>query len=397
MAFFRTLFLFALIFSLIACAPAQRHDPALGEAFVGPAELNLRKEISPKSPTITTAHFGDKVSIIGTRRSFVRVRTKAGLEGWTNERMLLLPADIDQIKAQSEKARAYPSQGLATTYSALRVHAQPSLQSPSYLLLKEGEKFDVLEHRLVKSPPASARKPLIPATPKPAKKPAKESKSKIPLPPKPAAPSLPLDWLELSKEGEDADPPKPPEPPPATPEDDWSLVRVASGQSGWVLTRLVSMAIPDEVAQYAEGRRITSYFSLGKVHDGDKVKDVWFWTTIESSKHPYDFDGFRVFIWSLRRHRYETALIQRHVIGFFPTTADSKAGTATVCVAKDDGVRYRRTYQLVENVIKFVGEHPCEESPAGATSVSAAAPQQSVPKQGTLDKLKGQFKSILKK
>ena len=58
-----------------------------------------------------------------------------------------------------------------------------------------------------------------------------------------------------------ADPPKP------IPLEDWYLVRTKDGKAGWVLSRMVSMAIPDEVAQYAEGHRITSYFSLGKVDD----------------------------------------------------------------------------------------------------------------------------------
>ena len=390
----------AIALFLCSCAPSQRHDPVLGEAFVGPADLNLRKEISGKSPTVATVHFGEKVSIIGTRRSFVRVRTSTGVEGWTSERQLLTQVEVDEIKAQSEAARTYPSQGVATTYRDLNVHAQPSLQSPSYAQLKENEKFDVLMHRLVKTPTTTARKQLLPTAPKPAKKPAKESKSKIPPPPKPEPPPLPADWLDLSKGGEEAEPPpKVPEAPPVVPEDDWSLVRTASGQSGWVLTRLVSMAIPDEVAQYAEGRRITSYFSLGKVHDQDKVKDIWFWTTIESSRHPYDFDGFRVFIWNLRRHRYETALIQRRVVGYFPTIVDH--GTASVCIEKNDGHRYRRSYQLNDNRVSFVGEKPCEQKPNAAVSPSEVVvqPRETQPegKQGIYDQLKGKLKSIIKK
>jgi SH3-like domain-containing protein len=405
MALSRFVVLLGFVLILYACAPSQRHDPVQGYAFVGPADLILRKEISLKSPAVETVHFGQKVSIIGTRRSFVRVRTSSGAEGWTNERMLLAQSDIDQIKAQTEAARTYPSQGIATTFDALNVHAQPSLQSPSYAQIKEGEKFDVIEHRLVKTPPATARKQLLPAAPKPAaKKPVKENKSKIPPPPTPNPPALPKNWLELSKDAVEADSakaPEAPEPPPVAPEDDWTLVRTASGQSGWVLTRRVSMAIPDEVAQYAEGRRITSYFSLGKVRDGDVVKDVWFWTTMESAKHPYDFDGFRVFIWSLRRHRYETALIQRHVLGFFPTMLDSNSASVSVCIQKDDGHRYRRTYQLTQNIMRFVGEGPCEQA---QTPVAVVSPENAVVlplepggKQGTLEKLKGKLKSMLKK
>ena len=358
--------------------------------------MNLRKEITSKSATVATVHFGERMQIVGTKRRFVKVRTPGGAEGWTDEFMLLNQSEIDQIRAQSTAARGYPSQGIATTFETMNVRAQPNRYSPSYIQLKEGDKFDVLEHRLVAVPPSAIRKPLIPAAPRASKKPKKENKAKIPPPPAPPAPSLPLDWMDLSKEGEDAVPPKPDEPPPVTPYEDWSMIRTASGQSGWVLTRRLYMAIPDEVAQYAEGHRITSYFPLGKVQDHDRIKTVWLWTTSEPGI-PWDYEGFRVFIWSLRHHRYETALIQRHLHGYFPTLVDSSAGTFTVCLEKADGLRYRREYQLVENIVKFVGEKPCEPGPApGVAPAGATPPDAQKPPVGTFDKLKGELKSIIK-
>ena len=42
--------------------------------------------------------------------------------------------------------------------------------------------------------------------------------------------------------------------------EDCNLVRSKEGRTGWVLTRALRMAIPYEVAQYAEGHRITAYF-----------------------------------------------------------------------------------------------------------------------------------------
>ena len=309
-----------------------------------------------------------------------------------DENMLLGQSDIDQIRAKYSMARSYPSQGTAITDAVMNVHAQPNQSSPSYIQLKAGEKFDVLEHRLLTAPLSASRKSLIPSAPKAIKKPKKETKLRIP-PPSP--PSLPLDWVDLSKEGEDAIPPKTDEAPAPNPQD-WSMIRTSSGQSGWVLTRRLYMAIPDEVAQYAEGHRITSYFPLGEVHDQDRVKNVWLWTTSEAGRS-YDFDGFRVFIWSLRRHRYETALIQRHLRGYFPTVADASSGAFSVCLEKADGHRYRREYHLVENLVKFVEEKPCVAgldrpgAPAGA-----AVPGAQAPPQGTFDKLKGELKSIIK-
>ena len=100
--------------------------------------------------------------------------------------------------------------------------------------------------------------------------------------------------------------------------EDWSLVRTKDNQIGWVLTRNLIMSIPDEVAQYAEGKRITSYFDLGAVHDELKgMKHNWLWTT-SSAPLPYDFDAWRVFLWNRRRHRYETSYRQRDVEGYFP-------------------------------------------------------------------------------
>ena len=73
-------------------------------------------------------------------------------------------------------------------------------------------------------------------------------------------------------------------PPPRM--DAWSLVRTPQGQSGWVLTRLLSMAIPDEVAQYAEGRRIVSYFPLGETQDDDVKKKIWLRTIGPPTLYP---------------------------------------------------------------------------------------------------------------
>jgi len=389
-------FLCLLTIISTSCGPATHRDPALGEAFVGPATVNLRKEIMPKSAIVATPHFGDKVEIIGTKRRFVRVRTREGAEGWIDDRSLLRQVDIDEIKAQSAAARDYPSQGIATAFETMNVHAHPDRFSPSYIQIKEGEKFDVLEHRLVTVPASAVRKPLV-NTAKPARKPKKMNKQKIPPPPAPAAPPLPLDWKELSKQSEDALEPRTEDPPPVTPQEDWSLVRTASAQSGWVLTRRLYMAIPDEVAQYAEGHRITSYFALGKVQDEDRVKNVWLWTTINSVNQPYDFDGFRVFTWSLRRHRYETALIQRHLRGHFPTLVNTSAGTFGVCIEKDDGHRYRREFRLVDSQVKFAGEKSCDHSEEEKAQTSAKpAPNVENPSEGTLDKLKGKLKTIMK-
>lgn len=120
------------------------------------------------------------------------------------------------------------------------------------------------------------------------------------------------------------------------------------------------MAIPDEVAQYAEGHRITSYFALGQVHDEDVVKNNWLWTTIKKGLQPYEFDSFRVFVWSSRHHRYETAYIERDVVGHFPVEVDNSGSAPrfTLILEDDDGHLFRKTYTFEGFRVRMVDKQP---------------------------------------
>jgi hypothetical protein len=346
--------LLSLSLVIAGCSSSSQHAPAIGEAYAGPSTLVLRQEIDLHSAVAATAKHGDRLEIIQQRRRYLKVRTAKGKEGWTDERLLLSTAEVARLKRFNEQARTLPSQGTATTYDALNIHTEPSRYSPSFVQVKQGEKFDLIGHELAprKAPP---RQPLVKPAPKPVPVTKTAKPPKIPLPPAPEPPGPPPGWLALSKtdlpheEEKDATEPEP--------MDDWSLVRTAAGMSGWILTRRAFMAIPDEVAQYAEGRRITSYFPLGDIHDGDQVKKIWLWTTIEQSLQPYDFDSYRVFTWNLRKHRYETAYIQRRVKGYFPTLVEPPG--FSICLENDDGSRVRHIYSLVGNTVRPAGEKPC--------------------------------------
>lgn len=346
------LFLLAL---LTSCEPSVPKAPVLGEAFIGPATLEIHAEILPKSPVVATGKYGDKLQVIGQRRHFLKVRTAQGAEGWVDDRNLLDSAAIESLKELAANSRKYPSQGLATTYDTLNVHTEPNRASPSYLQIQGGERVDVIGHRTAPRKPAP-RKPLVIAAPKP-KRPTREKKKAaaskvIPPPALPPPPKLPADWLELSRMRDPEEPEAPVKPKPVeevAPPDDWTLIRKANGQTGWVLSRRIFMAIPDEVAQYAEGKRITSYFSLGKI-DG---KDTWLWTTCEPGPQDHEIDGFRVFSWNPRRNRYETTYIQRRVLGYYPVLV--KGSSFSVLIEKD-GKKYRQHFTLTGNRVKFDGE-----------------------------------------
>ena len=351
---------------LISCSDKPRPVASIGDAYVGPSTLNLRQELALKSAIAATVKHGDKLAIVEYRHRLVKVRTERGVEGWTDLRQLLTPEQMAVLRDMAANASRSQSQGQATVFESLNMHTEPSRTSPSFGQIPENAKVDVIGHKLM---PRVQRDEVLQAPVKPPavrKKPkAKATQTRIGPPPRPPAPKPPSNWLALSQPKPEPEPlpaatpapaPSAIAPPVEIPMDDWNLVRTQDGKVGWVLTRPLSMAIPDDVAQYAEGHRITSYFPLGQVRDGDSVKNNWLWTTITKGGQPYEFDSFRVFVWSLKHHRYETAYIERNVVGHYPvrvTNAGSEPSFSVV-VEGVDGHLYRKTYSFDSYRIRMV-------------------------------------------
>jgi len=380
----------SLISFLVSCSDKPRPVASLGDAYVGPTSLNLRQELALKSAVSVTVKHGDKLSIVEYKHRLVRVRTEQGAEGWTDTRQLLTPEQMAALHDLAQNAVHAQSQGQAMVFESLNMHTEPSRTSPSFGQIPENGKVDVIAHKL--TPRVQHDEVFTPAPVKPVtirKKPKpKSTQTRIGPPPRPPAPKLPGNWLALSMTKPDSPsvlegaPPAVPAPPPVdVPMDDWNLVRTTDGKVGWVLTRPLSMAIPDEVAQYAEGHRITSYFPLGQVHDDDAVKNNWLWTTIVKGGQPYEFDSFRVFVWSLRHHRYETAYIERNVVGHYPVTVIN-AGlmpSFSVVVEGVDGHLYRKTYSFDSYRIHMVNREVYD--PAARTDAPKIASNGPVSEQ----------------
>lgn len=409
-----------LALAAAACSkkPGKSSDPAIATAFAGPVKLTLRSEISPASQSTASAAHGEKLEVLQVRRRFVRVRTPRGDEGWTDARNLLTAAQMEQIAEQAKRAARLPSQGAATVYSTLNVHTDPSRFSTSFYQVSEGMRFDVVAHKFIPRtpgapPPAATFKVDRPAAPVRRKK----KEPAVPPPPKPPAPGLPPNWRELSTTRLPEPPPPPPEadfiigldgvkrkkkkkPPPKQPGDDWYLVRTKDGKAGWVLARNVVMAIPDEVAQYSEGARITSYFALADVQDGEETKHHWLWTTIREGQEPYEFDSFRVFTWVVRRHRYETAYIERGIVGYYPVEAvPGKTPRFSLVLKAEDGKLYRKTYIMEGYLVRKIADEPYRPGGAGETPgskiISDLPPDgrpEDEPKPSLGERIRGWFK-----
>lgn len=355
-----------LVLPLCFVSCTDDSSDVLGKAYIAPSSVNLRRELTERKSTVTSLKHGDEVDIIDVRRRFLKVRTAAGYEGWLDSADLLTPEEMLQIRSERRRALTLPSQGAATVFDPLNVHIEPGRDSPAFARIPEGGSVQILAHRVApRTRTPSKRVSFITERPEPlSRRHRNERRSSGLLPPRPPPPHLPTNWIELSSQRIDD------EPSPADLQaekreqeaekrqekskkpvvlEDWSLVRTKNNETGWVLSRNLFMSIPDEVAQYAEGKRIGSYFDLGAVNDSERgVKHNWLWTT-SSTVEPFDFDSWRVFLWNRRRHRYETSYRQRDVEGYFPVTLEppdpaTPGRKFDLKMKDDDGKLRRHTY-----------------------------------------------------
>lgn len=408
----------AVLALLISCKSKEDNSPVIGHAFVGPATVSLRKELSLRSPTVAVLKHGDEVDIIQVRRRFVRLRLPSGVEGWTDSRQLLSTGQMQEFRQLAGEAARLPAQGWATVFDPLNIHTEPSRWAPTIFQIPENTSVAVIGHRVTQRIPPNNAPSLVPKPPphKTKAKAAKKEKPKprVPPPPMPEAPKPPENWLQLSYRtpepaqplsGDDAQPEAKP-----IPIDDWTLVRTKQGKIGWALTRPLVMGIPDDVAQYAEGHHITSYFPLGDVPDNGTVKHDWLWTTIKQLGQSYEFDGFRVFTWNATRHRYETAYRERDLMGYYPVVVQASelnearktvnAVRFSLVVRDEAGQFWRRNYLFVQNRVRFQGKEPIQYNQALAgNTVSAPAGEPSPAQTATkswLDRLSGWKRKLWK-
>jgi hypothetical protein len=315
--------LIALLLLLAGCG-FQGGQKAIGYAYTGPQSLNLRNDLGLRATTTATVEHGERLEILETKRRFVRVRTKQGAEGWTDSAYLLTQSQMDDLNHLAARASELPSQGVGTVFDTLNVHTAASRTSASFAQIAEGEKIDVVAHRVAERELPGGEKSA----------------------------------------------------------DDWFLVRTKENRAGWVLSRMVLMSIPDEIAQYANGHYITAYHPL------NAERTSWLWTTSAHARQPFDFDGLRVFVFNARKKSYETVFTERNLRGYYPVEQNGDSFSAVV--EEKDGTLAKRTYSFNGAKVKFLSKQPYQ-APSALPEVSAPKTfDTTAPKDaGWADKLRG--------
>ena len=108
-------------------------------------------------------------------------------------------------------------------------------------------------------------------------------------------------------------------------------------------------------SRYSEGQRIVGAYVLTKVYDPEAPQDdknIAEYVTVTSPYQAgltYDFDQVRVFIWNVKKHRYETAYRDRNIEGYLPLKV-TMASRSLRQGSGIDGCRLRRySYRVLSD------------------------------------------------
>ncbi len=305
--------------------------------------IYLHDRVAAVSNRVAEVSNGEPLQVIERDGRFLKVKTPKGQIGWIEQSALIDGAMYAQFQKLAADHLHDPIVAAASLDVELYMHLAPGRTTQHFYLLPANTKVELLERASVeRTPPPGS----LPAAPLPA------NAAPVPGLPQPVAPEM----------------------------EDWWLARDAKGRTGWLLGTHVDVIAPDDIAQYAGDQRIVGAYMLTKVSDPDssfpnhEAPEYLTVMTPYQSGLPYDFNEVRIFTWSLRHHRYETAFRLHPINGFLPVhtgfeqTKDGAvptfsfeiAGSRNVTVNPATGVTRPvdpRTirYEMIDTVVKRIG------------------------------------------
>ena len=297
--------------------------------YVSVRQTYLHDRVAAVSNRVGEVVNGQQLEVLEHGRRFLKVKTQKNEIGWIEERAVIDSKTFDSFDQLAGQHKKDPVVATAVLRDDLYLHIFPGRETEHFYLLAANAKVQLLARASVPKVAASG----VGMSPKPsAPKPPVTGSAPAPAPAKPP-PAAPQPSAKKPSSAPAAAAPVPiaPEPPPVVMED-WWLVRDAQGHAGWLLAGRVDVDVPDEIGVYAEGQRIVSAHVLTKVTDSEATTpnhEVPEYVTVLSppkSGLPFDFDQVRVFTWSLKRHRYETAFRVHPIQGFLPLSVSSQSG-----------------------------------------------------------------------
>ena len=346
--------------------------------YVSARQMYLHDRVAAVSNRVGEVNNGQQLEVLEHGRRFLKVKTQKNEIGWIEDHAVIDSDLYQQFQKLADVHKQDPVVAGAVVRDDMYLHLSPGRDTEHFLLLPGNAKVQLLvratmpkaapgagpAHRRPAAPPATAgAQPAGRGSGASVRQPAPEPT--VAAPPKPTAASTPMAATSSAA-------------PPIL--EDWWLARDANGHAGWLLASRMDVDVPDSVAQYAEGQRIIGAYVLTKISDPDagtpdrQVPEYVMVLSPPKNGLPFDFDQVRVFTWSVKRHRYETAFRIHPIHGYLPVTisrVSERAGTvpafsfrvtadSDVAIDTETGTAHPanlRTinYEMIDTVVRRIG------------------------------------------
>ncbi len=351
--------------------------------------MYLHDRVAAVSNRVGEVANGQPLEVLEHGRRFLKVKTQKNEIGWIEEHAVIDSKLYDAFAQLGDQHKQDPVVATAVLRDDVYLHLTPGRDTERFRLLPANAKLQLLARASVaKAAPGAAPSHHRSSAPGVAQAPAQGN---VPGRP-PVTPSTPQPKATVTS----TPIPEPAQPVPEVLED-WWLVRDSGGHAGWLLSGRIDIEAPDSIAQYAEGQRIVGAYVLTKISDQEAdvpdhtVPEYVMVLSPPKAGLPFDFDQVRVFTWSVKRHRYETAFRIHPIQGYLPVTVShvtERTGTvptfsfristgSEVSIDTQTGITRPvnpRTisYEMVDTVVRRIGPD-LAPIPTGRTAEEKAA------------------------
>jgi len=301
--------------------------------YVAARQMYLKDRVAAVSNRVGQVTNGQQLEVLEHGRRFLRVKTEKNEVGWIEQRAVIDAESHDAFMLLATQHKDDPVVATGSLRDDIYLHISPGRNADRFFLLPENGKVQLLVRASAPKVSSTPRaEPVKRIEPSPVT--TGKASTSSPAGQSPTTATVPSSSAPAAGEADSSEP----EPPPV-PMEDWWLVRDDQGHTGWLLSGRVDVDVPDEIGQYAEGQRIVGAYILTKVTDSqanvpnNQVPEYVTALSPPKSGLPFDFDQIRVFTWSVKRHRYETAFRIRPIQGYLPvrvSTQTSANGTEPV-------------------------------------------------------------------
>jgi hypothetical protein len=339
--------------------------------YVAVRQMYLHDRVAAVSNRVGEVTNGQALDVLEHGRRFLKVKTQKNEVGWIEEHAVIDGATYNDFARLAQQHKGDPVVATAVVRDDVFLHSSPGRATQRFYLLPANAKVQLLARASI-AKTAPGAKPVHNAVA------ANAPAARAATAGQPAAPPAPVKIAEpVTKPSGSTEAAAAADQPVM---EDWWLVRDAQSHLGWLLAGRMDVDVPDTVGQYAEGQRIVGAYVLTTIRDSESNApnhDVpEYVMLLEPPKNglPYDFDQVRVFTWSVKRHRYETAFRLHPIQGFLPVTINTvpvKGGSApgfsfllanggNVSVDAQTGITRPASprtlnYEMIDTVVKRIG------------------------------------------